>query len=108
MKFKIITSLCALLITAGAFAAAAMLPSGQAVFAATTKSASSSRSASTGYTVKSYMGKIGVFQEGSSTPEEIIDVRPESLPQSEQDKLSAGIFVKTHDELLALLENYTS
>lgn len=108
MKSRIISLLGAIAITAGAFLAAAMLPSGQAVFAANEKTVASSQADNTSYLVKSYEGKIGVFQEGSTTPEQIIDFKPESLPQAVQDKLAEGIRVKNRDELLSLLENYTS
>jgi hypothetical protein len=106
MKVRIITAACSLLIVVAAFTTAFMLPSGRLAFMAATKSVSA-QTFEDGYTVKLYGGKIGIFAKGDSKPEEVLGVSPDSLPKSEQERLAAGIHVKTHDELLALIENYT-
>jgi hypothetical protein len=125
MKVKIVSAACALVVVASAFAVAFMLPSGHSIFAASTSSASSQPSVSTnssvsspsavtvqspvtGYTAKSYNGKIGIFSSDNSTPDQVLDVNIDTLPQSEKERLDAGIHVDTHDGLLTLIENYTS
>lgn len=124
MKVKIVSAICSVAVVLSAFAAAYLLPSGKSLFAASRGSAVtvgqsasanrtssaelSSSAADTGYTVKSYNGKIGVFIGSSSTPDQVIDVNPDTLPQSEAERLNQGIHVDTHDALLTILENYTS
>lgn len=124
MKVKIVSAVCSVAVVLSAFAAVYLLPSGRSLFAVSrgsaitvvqsasadrTNSAESSNSANTaGYTVKAYNGKIGVFIGDSTTPDQVIDVNPDTLPQSEAERLNQGIHVDTHDGLLTILENYTS
>lgn len=124
MKVKIMSAVCSVAVVLSAFAAAYLLPSGRSLFTASrgraitvAQSASANRTSSVepsssadtgGYTVKAYNGKIGVFIGNSTTPDQVIDVNPDTLPQSEAERLNQGIHVDTHDGLLTILENYTS
>lgn len=108
MKVRVVSTICALIVAASAFAAAFMLPSGQAAFTTTVTGSVSSQASAAGYIVKLYDGKIGIFSSGSSVPGQVLDINVALLPQSEQARLADGIQVKTHDELLSLIENYTS
>ena len=113
MKVRIVSMICALIVAASAFAVAFILPSGQAAFTTGTSGISSQASAAgyagnAGYIVKLYNGRIGIFSSGSSVPDSVLDINVTLLPQSEQARLTDGIQVKTHDELLSLIENYTS
>ena len=64
--------------------------------------------AATGYIVREYIGRVAVFAESSDTPLQVIDVYTDTLPVAMRSQLKDGIRVKTHDELLSLLENITS
>jgi len=110
MKVRIVSMICALIVAASAFAVAFILPSGQAAFTTGTSGISSQASAAgyAGYIVKLYNGRIGIFSSGSSVPDSVLDINVTLLPQSEQARLTDGIQIKTHDELLSLIENYTS
>ena len=105
LKAKIVSALCSLAVVAAAFAAAAYLPAGQAVMAPAPQSTSK---AQTQYSMKMYDGKVGIFENGSSTPSQLLDIDIAALPAEEQRRLEAGITVTSHDELLSLIEDYTS
>lgn len=112
MKVKVVSAVCSLLVVACAFAAAFVLPSGQAAFTAAhagSLSAKVSASASSGgYLIKTYGGKVAVFTSGSGAPDQVFDVNVASLPQAEQTRLKNGFRVQTRDEMLAVIENYSS
>ena len=51
-------------------------------------------------------GKLALWREGESHPEQIYDIRADSLPASDQLQLRRGIRVESREELWRLLENY--
>ena len=69
---------------------------------------SAAQSAAQGYTVKTYEGKIAIFKDGSDVPDQVSDLDPSTLPQSEADRLGAGIHADSRDDALRILENMTS
>lgn len=105
LKAKIISALCALAVVTAAFAVAIYLPAGRAVMMPVAQSVSQT---AIGYIVKEYNGKIGVFESGSSTPFQVLDIKISRLPPEEQQRLETGITAKDHDELLSIIENYSS
>ncbi len=58
------------------------------------------------YTVKSYEGKIAVFDFGTNTPLEILECPLSSLPTEETEMLKIGINVATESELQQLIEAF--
>ena len=59
------------------------------------------------YIVKSYEGKIAVFQNNESSPIKIVDVYIDLLPQSDRDILNNGITVSNIDEVNKMLSDYS-
>lgn len=63
------------------------------------------------YTLKEYYGSIAVYKSypaGQSSIVDIIDVGVDSLPEKDRSMLKSGINVKDEEELLQLIEDYTS
>lgn len=60
------------------------------------------------YTLSQYDGKLALFKRGYSMPVEIYEVYLSSLPQSEQSKIKSGISAQTDEEILKIIEDYTS
>lgn len=53
-------------------------------------------------------GKLALFVGGNPVPDEVFDVYLVSLPEEEQERLTAGIPVADETALARLLEDYTS
>lgn len=53
-------------------------------------------------------GKLARFTSHSDTPAQIYDVPIASLPEDVQQQLSQGITVTSEEQLVSLLENFTS
>ena len=68
----------------------------------------SSSNNSLSYIVKDFNGNIAVFEESSSTPFKVTEVCTNTLPKVDQEKLIAGIVVKSQAELNTLLEDLCS
>ena len=60
------------------------------------------------YTLSQYDGKLALFKRGYSMPVEIYEVYLSSLPQDEQNKIKSGISAQTDEEILKIIEDYTS
>ena len=60
------------------------------------------------YIIKGYEGKLAVFIGDKSEPEILFDVYLHHLPDVDRLKLQEGIRVDDYQELLRLLEDYTS
>lgn len=60
------------------------------------------------YILKDYKGKLAVFIKGNDKPEIIFQVFTDNLPDIDKFKLSEGICAKNYNELLKLIEDYTS
>ena len=53
-------------------------------------------------------GRLTLWREGVEHPEQIYDIREDSLPPADRLQLRRGIRVETRQELWELLENYLS
>ena len=51
-------------------------------------------------------GKLTLWREGESHPEQVYDIRADTLPPADQILLAQGIRVEDRQELWELLENY--
>ena len=63
------------------------------------------------YVLKEYLGRIAVYKtytSGQTTLMNIIDVSTDALPESDQKLLAKGIDGLSYEEMLQLLEDYTS
>ncbi len=60
------------------------------------------------YIVKEHEGRVAVFTAGESEPEVVLDVFVQYLPDLDREQMAEGIPVKDYNELVALLEDYTS
>lgn len=58
------------------------------------------------YTIKGFNGNVAVFSFGSTYPIEVLECPLKSLPDDEAQKLTAGINIKTDEELQQLIEAY--
>lgn len=58
------------------------------------------------YTVKKYREKIGIFKNGETAPETVLDVYVFSLPERDRILLNVGFDV-TDDKLFSVIEDYT-
>lgn len=58
------------------------------------------------YTVKSYNGKIAVFEYMHTQPIEILDCPISSLPAKEAEKLNKGIDITNEFELQSIIEAF--
>lgn len=113
-KIKMISLISAAAVATAALFAAILLPpkaeGSKTSAACCTASAARAPSPATqaGYRLQEYDGRIGIFAENSSQPEQVLNTYVQNLPQEEQDKLRAGIHVSTKADLLSLIEDYTS
>ena len=53
-------------------------------------------------------GKLTLWREGRTHPEQIYDIREDSLPPADRLRLRQGIRVESREELWMILENYLS
>lgn len=60
------------------------------------------------YILKEHEGRVAVYPAGADEPEMILDVLVKYLPDYDRSQMAEGIHVKTYDELISLLEDYTS
>ena len=51
-------------------------------------------------------GKLTLWREGVSHPEQVYDIRADSLPPADRLLLARGIPVESREKLWELLENY--
>ena len=51
-------------------------------------------------------GKVTLWRDGESRPEQIYDIRTDSLPPADRLLLRRGIRVETREDVWELLENY--
>ena len=101
-----ITAIVALAVAVVSIPAAIILP--PRLIAQGKGTASSSAQSQCGYIIKEYDGQIAVYCEGNENPMQILNVYTETLPSEIQQRLKTGIHVKSRDELLQMIENYTS
>lgn len=60
------------------------------------------------YTIREHNGRIAVFPKESAQPELILDVLVKYLPDLDRTQMQNGIQVKDYEELVRLIEDYTS
>lgn len=60
------------------------------------------------YLLKEYQERIGVFRKGADTPEMMLNVYVYHLPKYDQQMLKEGIPAKDYQQLVSLMEDYTS
>ena len=53
-------------------------------------------------------GRLTLWREGEDHPEQIYDIREDSLPPADRLRLRRGIRVENREELWMILENYLS
>ena len=61
-----------------------------------------------GFLLGLHDGRLTLWREGTVHPEQIYDIRADSLPPADQIKLRRGIRVESREELWEILENYLS
>ncbi len=59
-------------------------------------------------TLKGWNGQVARFLDGEDQPTEIYDIPVASLPPEVQQELSLGITVTAEEDLLIILENFSS
>ena len=60
------------------------------------------------YLLKEHNGRIAVFPAESEEPELVLDVLVKYLPDLDRTQMQQGIHVKDYEELVRLIEDYTS
>jgi hypothetical protein len=60
------------------------------------------------YVIKEHEGRVAVFPAGATEPELVLDVLVRYLPDLDRKQMQEGVPVKDYDELVALLEDYSS
>ena len=61
-----------------------------------------------GYCLRDWQGYVAVFEGGSETPSEMTDIPTGTLNLVDREKLRCGIDAGTREELLSLLEDFSS
>ena len=61
-----------------------------------------------GFLLGFHEGRLTLWRDGSSHPEQIYDIREDSLPPADRLRLRRGIRVESREELWMILENYMS
>lgn len=69
---------------------------------------SSSPSAGWTYTIREYEGRVAVFRREEEEPELVFDVFVHTLPEYDRGQLQQGVKAADYQELVSLLEDYTS
>ncbi len=62
----------------------------------------------TGFLLGFRDGRLTLWREGEQHPEQIYDIREDSLPPADRLALRRGIRVESREELWEILENYLS
>ncbi len=67
-----------------------------------------STAGSSGYCLRDWQGYLAVFEDGGETPSAMTDIPTETLNLVDREKLRSGIEAATREELLSLLEDFSS
>ena len=59
-----------------------------------------------GFLLGIHEGKVTLWRDGSTRPEQIYDIRADTLPPADRLELRRGIRVEDTEELWMILENY--
>lgn len=65
-----------------------------------------SEAVKTQYILSEFNGKLAIFQTNNNIPLEVLDVRIDSLPERDIEKIKNGITANTLNEIFALAEDY--
>ncbi len=98
-------ALCVLALTA-LITAAAAVRSAERVPAETVQSADTASAG--GYCLRDWQGYVAVFEGESETPSELTDIPTGTLNLVDREKLRSGIAAGTREQLLSLLEDFSS
>ena len=60
------------------------------------------------YTISEFNGRLAVFNYNSDIPIEIYDIKINTLPILDYEKIKTGVNVYTKESLYILIEEYTS
>ena len=59
-----------------------------------------------GFLLGIHEGRLTLWRDGEDRPEQIYDIRADSLPPADRLQLSRGIRARSREEVWQLLENY--
>lgn len=59
-----------------------------------------------GFLLGIHEGRLTLWRDGEDRPEQIYDIRADSLPPADRLQLSRGIRAQSREEVWQLLENY--
>ena len=59
-----------------------------------------------GFLLGFYDGRLALWKDGVSHPEQIYDIREDSLPPADRLQLRKGIHLEDREDVWQLLENY--
>ena len=59
-----------------------------------------------GFLLGIHEGRVALWRDGEPRPEQIYDIRADTLPPADQLLLRRGIAVESTEELWTILENY--
>ena len=59
-----------------------------------------------GFLLGIHEGKVTLWRDDSDHPEQVFDIRADSLPPADRLQLARGIHVEGSEELWTILENY--
>ena len=59
-----------------------------------------------GFLLGIHEGKVTLWRDGIANPEQVFDIRADSLPPADRLRLARGIRVEGSEELWTILENY--
>ena len=59
-----------------------------------------------GFLLGIHGGKVTLWRDGSDHPEQVFDIRADTLPPADRLQLRRGIRVESREALWLLLENY--
>ena len=62
----------------------------------------------TSYCLRDWQGYVAVFEGDGQTPSSMTDIPTETLNKVDREKLKSGIEAATREELLSLLEDFSS
>ncbi|HIU36438.1 MAG TPA: hypothetical protein IAC53_07540 [Candidatus Fimenecus excrementigallinarum] len=103
LKHAILAVVCAIVLVVCGAAFALRAGDGTAPLATEVQKAAAPK-----YIFSQFEGRLALYERGSTMPTEIYDVYLRTLPQSEQERVTAGIPAETDEEILKIIEAYTS
>ena len=59
-----------------------------------------------GFLLGIHEGRVALWRDGEARPEQIYDIRADTLPPADRLALSRGIRLESREEVWSVLENY--